>query len=392
MQGLTNLIKFGNLPELIEIITQADCQVEADSLLLKSAMWAISHTATSRLGIDHLITLDANIFQKFIILAKHCQVYSIRATALHVLCLIGSTKFGADILYKFGKYFIVLLELLNVTKNYPFSDWLCIRHDRDTSWPICEPEDWLSKHISPIRHPLDEVPPYNYKGIDENIHAVIFNNSSSTAATTLTTTDDCGTFYFDESSCDKVDAATSGSELDIRNTSTSSARSKTLPEVVTRSAYIKHTRSLSESKTTDGISLTTTVTTRTRFNSGTDSNTSGVSSCESVYGRYMLGEKHNTLSPIPSSSNLLEVKSNERFRRTSLTGASFRESTLSPQDVKGYAQLRKIRSNQRPMLSESAADELAEIIDGSGPAGTGDLYAQQRRLKVRSLDRHFKAW
>lgn len=285
------------------------------------------------------------------------------------------------------------LELLNISKITLFLiDWLCIRHDRDTSWPICEPEDWLSKHISPIRHPLDEVPPYNYKGIDENIHAVMFNNSSSTAATTLTATDDCGTFYFDESSCDKVDAATSGSELDIRNTTASSARSKTLPEGVTRSGFIKHTRSLSESKTTDGISLTTTVTTRTRFNSGTDSNTSGVSSCESVYGRYMLGEKHNTLSPIPSSSNLLEVKSIERFRRTSLTGASFRESTLSPQDVKGYAQLRKIRSNQRPMLSESAADELAEIIDGSGQNGSEALYAQQRRLKVRSLDRHFKAW
>lgn len=134
------------------------------------------------------------------------------------------------------------------------------------------------------------------------------------------------------------------------------------------------------------------VSARTRFNSGTDSNTSGVSSCESVYGRYMISDMHNTLSPIPSSSNLLEVKKpNERLRRISLTGASFRETTLSPQDVQGYAQLRKIRSNQRPMLSESAADELAEIIDGNDVlAGTSKLSfgQQQRRLKVRSLDRH----
>lgn len=76
-------------------------------------------------------------------------------------------------------------------------------------------------------------------------------------------------------------------------------KSKTLPE----GSYLrhgKHQRSLSESKTTDVISLissgtgggapTTTCSGlypshRTRYNSCTDSNTSGVSSCESVTGR-----------------------------------------------------------------------------------------------------------
>lgn len=140
------------------------------------------------------------------------------------------------------------------------------------------------------------------------------------------------------------------------------------------------------------------VSTRTRFNSGTDSNTSGVSSCESVYGRYnnqytMISDLHNTLSPIPSSSNLLEVKKpNESFRRTSLTGATFLEKTASPQDLQGYAKLRKLRSNQRPMFSESAADEFAEIMDGNDVLLSGSsklsIGQQQRRLKVRSLDRH----
>lgn len=97
-----------------------------------------------------------------------------------------------------------------------------------------------------------------------------------------------------------------------------------------------------------------------------------------------------TLSPIPSSSNLLEVKKpNERFRRISLTGASFRESTISPQDAQGYAKLRSIRRYQRPMLSESAADELAEIIDSNIRSSSKlSIGQQQRRLKVRSLDRH----
>lgn len=193
--------------------------------------------------------------------------------------------------------------------------------------------------------------------------------------------------------------------------SAAAARSRTLPEGVAGHSQIhfhKHTRSLSESKTTDGISLMGTTTNRTRFNSGTDSNTSGVSSCESVYGRYMLlNDLHhhtNTLSPIPSSSNLLEIKknaaANDRFRRISLTGASFRENTLSPQDAQGYAQLRKLRFNQRPMFSESAAEDLANFMDantvGANPSSSrfsstssvSGNQQQQRRLKVRSLDRH----
>ena len=193
------------------------------------------------------------------------------------------------------------------------------------------------------------------------------------------------------------------------------ARSKTLPESsVTRPT--KHTRSLSESKTSDGISLITTNNQhRTRFNSGTDSNTSGVSSCDSVYGRYIFGDLHPTLSPIQSSSNLLDVKkssgtgsltgasgksiadTNDRYRRISL-GAP-RESVMTPQDLQGYTLLRSLRRHCRPMLSESAADELAEIIDSNNINDTmqislrgqrGNLKNdQQRKLKVRSLDRHY---
>lgn len=384
---------------------------------------------------------------------------------------------------------------------------MCVRHDRNTQWPICEPEDWLHKHLAtPLRHPIEDVPPYNYKGIDESIHNhtmnTVFNGSgvsgtSGGGATTMTSPDEyagasgsgvggggqtiqtatSSNFYFNESSMsidvDKVDAVTAisssgigsdGIPEDVRSaaptpppstvvqstptTTTAAAavpastpvntpRSATLPDAAAAAAvrrstsnFIKqHTRSLSETKPMTGgggdgagISLTSTSTAghhhchtvtsssvqhhRTRFNSGTDSNTSGVSSCESVYGgggggiggimasrwqplmMNIDGVLQNTLSPIPSSSNLLEVKkrpaTGERFRRISLTGASFRENTLSPQDVKGYAQLRKLRSKQRPMLSESAAGELAEFIDSKLSVD------MQRRMKVRSLDRHFK--
>lgn len=54
--------------------------------------------------------------------------------------------------------------------------WLSIRHDRSVQWPVYQPEDWNPNNITPIRHHFDEVPPYNYKGIDEHIDC--FNASS----------------------------------------------------------------------------------------------------------------------------------------------------------------------------------------------------------------------
>lgn len=103
-----------------------------------------------------------------------------------------------------------------------------------------------------------------------------------------------------------------------------------------------------------------------------------------------MGDLCKTLSPIQSSSNLLEVKKpNERFRRGSLVGALSRDSTLSAQDAIGYATLRSIRRNQRPQLSESAADDLAEIIDGHSRSNNRLAVTQPlRRMKVRSLDRN----
>lgn len=82
------------------------------------------------------------------------------------------------------------------------------------------------------------------------------------------------------------------------NNMSATAKSKTLPEgTCLRHGMPKHQRSLSESKTTDVISLIAGSSGlqpqqqqhhhqhRTRYNSCTDSNTSGVSSCESVAGR-----------------------------------------------------------------------------------------------------------
>lgn len=104
LQGLENLLKFGNLQRLFEILGQAKCNDEHESLVLKSAMWALGHMSTSTEGVELLSDPVCHVYEKIIYLAKHCEVYSIRATALHVLGLVGSTKTGANVLFKFGKH------------------------------------------------------------------------------------------------------------------------------------------------------------------------------------------------------------------------------------------------------------------------------------------------
>ncbi|XP_055685205.1 rapamycin-insensitive companion of mTOR [Lutzomyia longipalpis] len=360
--GMGILQKHGNLPKLIETLSQSTCTDEMESLAMKAALWALGHASTSVEGVEYLNDPISRVYEKIIFLAKHCEVYSVRATALNVLGLIGSTNAGANILFKL--------------------DWMCVRHDRNTIWPVCEPEDWLSKHLTPMRHQIGDMPPYNYRGIEENV--VDFGTTETS-------------FYFDEANENKlkfdefyvVDNSIQCTEVTDDGTPMPKSKSRTLPESVATRMGAKHARSLSESKTSDGLSLMT-ATNRTRFNSGTDSNTSGVSSCDSIIGKNIISDLHQTLSPIPSTSNLLDIRkpSEKRLRKISLTGVPIRENTISPQDLEGYAKLRSLRRHQRPMLSESAADELAEMMeDVILRTNKLDLSDQQRSLKVRSLDR-----
>lgn len=104
------------------------------------------------------------------------------------------------------------------------------------------------------------------------------------------------------------------------------------------------------------------------------------------------------LSPIPSMSNLVVDVQPQRsllLRGTSLVGASYLNTSLSPADIKGYAQLRSLRKYCRPIVSESATD-VYDIIDRieSLPLGSSVMRPRktsfgesQRRMKVRSLDR-----
>lgn len=103
-QGLENLMKYGQLPHLIETLMQGKCSNEMESLTLKAAIWALGHASTSTDGIEYLNETAPQLYEKFIFFVKHSEVYSIRAVALHALGLVATTKAGADILFKYGKY------------------------------------------------------------------------------------------------------------------------------------------------------------------------------------------------------------------------------------------------------------------------------------------------
>lgn len=129
-----------------------------------------------------------------------------------------------------------------------------------------------------------------------------------------------------------------------------------------------------------------------------------------------------TLSPIPSTSDLLEYRkmmkpgrgTEQQFRKISLTGLPVRDVKINPQDVHGIAKIRHIKRNQRPVVSESAAEDLMRMINVGlfdddlenhkdldddddlndyrvmRTSSTSSTLTQQqvaRNLKVRSLDR-----
>lgn len=98
------LLKFSDLPQQIETLLQVKCNTEFECVRLKAAIWVIAHVSTSTPGLKYLLAPTKRVFERIIDIVKYCEVYSVRATALHALGLIGSTKEGANFLLKFGKY------------------------------------------------------------------------------------------------------------------------------------------------------------------------------------------------------------------------------------------------------------------------------------------------
>ncbi|KAM8718758.1 hypothetical protein ACLKA7_001466 [Drosophila subpalustris] len=323
-QGMTALRKHGDLPQLLELISRGKCNDDAECLELKASIWALCHASTHSNGIEYFVEQGSRLYEKLILLVTNCEVYSVRATCFSGLGLIAGTQAGANLLFKLN--------------------WLSVRHDRNTMWPVHQPEDWISTQYSPMRHHYEDMPPNNYTVNDDQIDGSYYtgsywnlllggncnNQQLQDVNTSMTTADNVRT--------------TVEEQLPFSRPQTLggvAVKSKTLPEG-SNIRQGKHQRSLSESKTTDVISLLGGGASapgvafcpmhyqhRIRYNSCTDSNTSGVSSCESVTGRTaaaaaaanMSDFQQFPLSPIPSMSNLLELPTLDAaklLRRTSL--------------------------------------------------------------------------
>lgn len=87
---------------MCERVTLGRYATDIELIELKEAIFALSHACTSRIGLKQVTDMDPILVPKLILLTKHCDVYSIRATAFQALGLIGSTKAGADLLYTLG--------------------------------------------------------------------------------------------------------------------------------------------------------------------------------------------------------------------------------------------------------------------------------------------------
>ncbi|XP_017150826.1 rapamycin-insensitive companion of mTOR [Drosophila miranda] len=413
-QGMTALSKFGDLPQLLDLLTRAKCTDDAECLELKAAVWALSHASTHANGIEYFVEQNARLYEKLIVLVTKCEVYSVRATCFSALGLIAGTQAGANILFKLN--------------------WLSVRHDRNTMWPVHQPEDWMSNQYTPVRHYYEDAPPYNFTVLEDQIDGSYYTGSYywnllidqtepmgvGTGTGTGTGTAVGGGIQ-DPNSTATTTTMDDGHALALHVNRTLSgpvaaAKSKTLPEG-SNLRQGKHQRSLSESKTTDVISLLGggggggtggglypmpyqhqhqhQQQHRIRYNSCTDSNTSGVSSCESVTGRTaaaaaaaaanMSELQQFPLSPIPSMSNLLESEELIRLHSIATSHSGTANTTLSPMAVKGYAQLRVLRAHSRPVL-ESAA-ELHDFIhkqDWSYPKPR--LSKVRRRLSTGELN------
>lgn len=150
-RGVSNLAKYGNVATLIDVIAAAKCGNEEEALTLKAALWALGHVGTSSDGVEFLQDDTTKAIERMTILAKFCEVYSIRATAFNVLCLISTCVAGANALTKY--------------------DWIPVRHDRNNQFPIVEPGDWFFRSQQPPQYNPD-VPAYNYATIDENVSTI----------------------------------------------------------------------------------------------------------------------------------------------------------------------------------------------------------------------------
>ncbi|XP_046679270.1 rapamycin-insensitive companion of mTOR-like isoform X3 [Homalodisca vitripennis] len=336
--GLNLLLAHENIPKLVQVVLQGLCGSDNEIMDLKAAVWALGHLSCSTGGA---LWARANGITKSLVgLACTSPVYAIRLAAFHAIALTATTVEGADTLLTLG--------------------WYTVRHNRNERWPVVAPLNLLEDAL--LQYQEDK-----YLNRD---------SSESTDTSESTTKNGNGLFILGE------DTITEGNESFIGFTARERAmrerKSATLPPAGSSHTY-HHNRSYSESKADNDWPRSTTP---APSHSGSDitdfrnenirlyseSSTSGTSSGgESYQPRTYISERlMQTLSPIPSSGSIATVKSHRRISVASSQGPQ-----LSPQDMMGYAALRKIHHSRRPKLF--ASPHLSLHFSQSAPAHLSPL-------------------
>ncbi|XP_065214421.1 rapamycin-insensitive companion of mTOR isoform X2 [Planococcus citri] len=321
-QGFNLLIKQEIIPKMIQVILMCDCDTDEAILELKSALWAIGHFSTSSFGAKYLS--DRGIIKVIVGIAEKCAVYSVKVTAFYILSLIASTKEGVAAISK--------------------TTWRCLKRTRHE---VC-----VSNEV-----------PFSFTSFEKFSD----DDDSETISSPVdfeSPLNDLKTF---------LDQDEDGSTFKIPNKFSFEKKSATLPQRGGFSGQIQHNRSYSESKADASDEWSSSGSPPSNLNKsnvdhiayrsdscGTDSSTSGISSCDSVYGKPSnYNERISTLSPIPSTSSLTTVLTNNNPKESRTFLSTKRHSSisfgcrLSAQSALGYKTLRMLQNRHHLGTSSS---------------------------------------
>ncbi|XP_046960135.1 rapamycin-insensitive companion of mTOR [Vanessa cardui] len=364
------------LPHHYRILQKKKCVTEQEIVDLKASLWAVGNTAVTPQGLQQLMNLSNGFLEDavpvhIVRLAKYSPVYSVRATAFYVLALIGSTYDGANLLADLG--------------------WFCVRHTRHDQFPVIPDENFVQMmDLQDNGHAFITSPDRRFFDIDLSEHSDHTDQSTAESLhseiTKLNRT--IGSISTDQ---DKDQDVVDPKINIFERRDADKRKSHTLPTQGSSS----HERSLTESRTVDilrdcssyergpyrlhmenkytrNFSLDHSQEGRERHTS--ESSTSGVSSCDSFLGKYVIPERVPKLSPIPSSSSLHGARSGgatqrarppDVRRRTSTSSFTTPDVASSPptqMDLRGYATLQTLNKHRRPHhVSESDAMSSSDV-------------------------------
>ncbi|CAL4062242.1 unnamed protein product, partial [Meganyctiphanes norvegica] len=115
-EGFTALMQHGSVQNLVQIVKNGICGSLEEIFQLKASIWSMGHIGLSSDGVGFLCC--EGVLPTLTQLASCCPVYSVRGTCFNALCLIATTKEGANLLRKYG--------------------WESVRRDHQERWQFVE--------------------------------------------------------------------------------------------------------------------------------------------------------------------------------------------------------------------------------------------------------------